>query len=247
MLLLDDRTGSGDLLPHLRTLGVPTTLSRLDFGDAAFVGVGPEGAPRHIGIEIKQVQDVLQCIGDGRFAGHQLPGLVSHYDQVWLIVEGQYRPSKEGVLEVFRRGNWWGAYANKSTSAMYKGLDAWLMTLEIKAGVRFRRSADRWETARILADLYHWWVTKGWDEHKSHLALHETRPDSLLLKKASVLRMVAAQLPGIGWQKSMDVDRHFRSIREMVLASEKEWAKVPGIGKTIAQRLVKVFDGKEAK
>lgn len=243
MLLLDDRTGSGDLLPLLKTLGVPTTLTRLEFGDAALMGSGPDGAPRSIGIEVKTVQDVLACIGDGRFAGHQLPGLVAHYDQVWLVMEGTYRPSKEGILEVFRRGYWHGAYANKSSSAMYKGLDSWLMTMEIKAGVRFRRTGDRWETARVIADLY-WWWTRGWDEHKSHLAMHQTAPDALLLRKPGLLRKVAAQLPGVGWTRSQDVDRHFKSVREMACASPREWVKVPGIGKVLADRLFKALGEK---
>lgn len=248
MMLLDDRTGSGDLLPLIRTLGVRVEHTRLDFADMAFMGNGPEGSPVSVGVEVKAVGDVLQCIGDGRFAGHQLPGLVSTYDQVWLVVEGPYKADREGVLHVMRsRGYFAPAIANKSRAYMYREFDAWLMTLEIKAGVRVRRTWDRAETARVVADLYHWWVDKEWAEHRSHLALHTPAPDHMMIRKPSLLRKVASQLPGVGWDRSLKIDQYFDgSLPAMLAASTREWSKVPGIGRTLAQRITEALHGQEA-
>jgi ERCC4-type nuclease len=249
MMLLDDRTGSGDLLPLLKSMGVRVEHTRLEYGDVAFHGNGPGGSPVFVGVEVKTVSDVLQCIGDGRFSGHQLPGLVQTYDQVWLLVEGSYRADqRSGLLQVFKAhrngGRFWAdAITGRSSRAMYRELDSWLLTMEIKCGVRFRRAHDRDETARILANLYNWWTSKEWDEHRSHLQLHTTTPDAAMLRKPSLLRMVAAQLPGVGWGKSQTIEKSFGSIREMVQADEKRWAKIDGIGKVMAKRLVEAVNG----
>src|SRR3954466_6367631 len=88
-VLVDDRIGSGNMVGLLRHWSVPVDCVRLDFGDAAFIGNGPDG-PTRIGIEIKAVKDAVSCMVDGRFASQQLPGLVSEYDKVWMLVEGPY-------------------------------------------------------------------------------------------------------------------------------------------------------------
>ena len=60
------------------------------------------------------------------------------------------------------------------------------------------------------------------------------------------MRMVAKELPGIGWGRSQDVDKAFRSVREMVAADEKTWLGIPGIGKGIAGKVVRALRGGKA-
>lgn len=243
MMLVDDRTGSGDLVPHLKRLGVRAELCRLEFGDVAFVGNGPSGSVVHTGVEVKTVTDVLNCINDGRFAAHQLPGLLQTYDQVWLLVEGRWRPSQEGLLELYRKGFWGRSFQNRTTPFMYKTLDSWLMTMEIKAGIRYRKVDDRAEAVRFLACLYHWWTSKEYDQHRAHLALRNNVP-AAQFRKPSLIRNIAAQLPGVGWDRSKACEQHFDSVRQMICAGPQDWAKVPGIGKTIAKRLYDALSGK---
>lgn len=52
------------------------------------------------------------------------------------------------------------------------------------------------------------------------------------------MRRIAAELPHIGWDKSEEIENHFHSIGSMIKASSKEWMKVPGVGKKIAEDIV---------
>lgn len=237
-VLLDDRTGSGDLTTYLAKWRIPHSLTRLPYGDAAVEGAVGSGVDV-VGVEIKQVRDALCCMRDGRFSGHQLPGLLSTYQAVWLIIEGSYgvdystgvmtRPGKKGMREPLRLGK-------NGPGFMYSEFNRWLLTMEVKAGVHVRRSGSRIETAKILADLALWWE-KPFNSHKSHLALHVVRPDAAILTPITVGRKIASQLPGVGWQRSAEIVKSFRTAREMVDATPEDWATVDGIGKTTAKRI----------
>src|SRR5574341_1238250 len=105
MILLDDRAGSKDLAPFMPK-SVPFTLTRLEYGDVAFSGRGPSGVCT-VGVEIKKIPDLVDCIYSGRFAGHQLPGMLDTYDYCYLLVEGATRAGKLGTLEYRRAGGKW--------------------------------------------------------------------------------------------------------------------------------------------
>lgn len=252
-IYIDDRAGSADLAPLLRARGLPVVLTRMDYGDVAWQGVGSGGEPVSVGVEVKGLHDVLKCICDGRFAGHQLPGLVQAYDQAWLLVEGLWRAnSTTGILEYRqRRGSWCEATVG-TRRFLWTDLATWLCTAETKGGIRSVRVSDWNEGTLWLSALYSWWM-KGWDEHKSHLAFHDgTRhgtpfkrdratqmvmslSDKALLTRPTLCRMLAAQLPGVGWQKSAGLASRFRTAEELVSASPKELMEVDGIGTKLAQ------------
>ena len=81
------------------------------------------------------------------------------------------------------------------------------------------------------------------EEHKSHKQAHKPFVQ-LMTKKLQLLHRVAGELPGIGFNRAKDVAKHFGSLIEMVLASEKEWRKIDGIGKGIASKVVKELQGR---
>jgi ERCC4-type nuclease len=209
-------------------------MERLEYGDACFTGNGPHG-PVAVGVEVKKVHDALQCMTDGRFAGHQLPGLVRTYDRVWLVLEGRFTVDFSSGL-LLAEGRRRKEISHGTRRFMYRDLDNWLTTMESCAGVRVRRTTDRVETARCLADLYGWWA-KPFHDHKAHLALHTDAPDVALFSRPSFARMVAAQLPGVGFKKSQAVVQKFGTVVEMVNAEESEWATIDGIGETLANRI----------
>jgi len=234
MLYLDARVGSGDLDEPLRRLGLDVeVIPRIDFADVAFFGHGPLGENTvQIGIEIKKIRDLLNV---ERLSGHQLPGLLRQYDHVWLIVEGLWRPGDDGVLEI-PRGREWGPLELGSRRFMYKEADNYLTTLEVKGGLRVRRTTNRGETARTVAGLYGWWNDKAWLQHRSHLALHRA-VDTAFLVPPPLRRCVAAELPGLGMQKSEAVAGFFKNTFDMINADPKTWTEITGIGKTLAQRI----------
>ncbi len=236
MLRVDPRTGSGDLVKPLKKLGLPAEKFSMEYGDVAFVhGMGPDDRPVSVGVEVKTVGDLLQCIRDGRFAGHQLPGLVETYEVVWLLVEGGMQPGPDEVrpgvsqllLQFFGR---WAAPKHHDRMG-YRDIHHYLQSLLMRAGVYVWSTRDRKETIHWLASLYTWWTDKRWDEHSSCAAVHDgvdndLRQHGVALIRPTLKMMLAARLPGIGVRKAFGAAQHFPSIKEMFNADEREWAKV---------------------
>lgn len=243
MLYVDDREGSAQLAPLLRAKGLPVTITRLPYGDVSLLGCGPGGEPVTVGVEVKTISDVLKCVTDGRFAGHQLPGLIGSYENVWLLIEGIWRPKAgSGVLEI-QRGQGWIDATVGSRRFMYKDLVSWLFTMQIKGRVNVHRVSNWGEATLWLSTLHSWWTggggkVLGWDGHESHLALHTNLDsrlwDRAMLVRPTVCRMVATQLPGVGFDKSASIAGFFGSVENLLLATEWELAQVPGVGKKLA-------------
>lgn len=231
-------------LVDLRKYITPATLVEavpLEFADVAFPGKQGKQAVM-VGVEIKSVPDVLQCIDTGRFAGHQLPGLRESYHHSWLVVEGKWRASEHGVLQLMRwdraaqRYRWGDAqFGRKDRSWMYSELQHWLTTMDVCGGIRIARTDDRDETARWIAALY-WWWQKDWQQHKSLRVIPAPREPKI--GRLNDVAKAAAMLPGIGYDKARKVGDRFASIEEMVLADVDEWASIKGIGNKGAKTIV---------
>ena len=256
MINVDDRTGSKDLAPLLRARGLPVTLCRLPYGDVSFMGQGPEGRPVTVGIEVKTIHDALACMCDGRFAGHQLPGMVASYEQPWFLVEGLWRGnSRTGMLEYrAKKGEWREAHVGTRRFMLTDWL-TWTYTQTIKGGVIFQSASDWGMAVGFITALYNWW-TKGWDHHKSHLAFHDgTRHgtpfnrqrvfgnglgslrDRAVLVRPSTCRQVAAQLPGVGWEKSARLAKQFPTVERLMTATIEDLCEVDGIGTVLAGKI----------
>lgn len=237
MILVDPRAGSIDYVPLLRGLGAPVEVVQMDFGDVAF-----QGSTGVVGIELKKFDDMLTCITTGRFAGHQLPGMASQYDEVYLIVEGLWRPNPtDGTLEQWR-GEWRAAGQGKRRW-QYRDFTAYLETMEVKGGVRLRRTANPDETARTIYGLYAWWL--DYEGHRSHLALNRAGRDMAVFTRPTFVRRVAAELPGVGYEKSGMIAGAFPTVRKLIQASDKDLRKLPGIGKTLAKGIVEAWDSSD--
>lgn len=211
--------------------------------------------PVPIGVEVKSIRDVLNSLATGRFAGHQLPGMVQSYDQAWLLIEGLWRANaKTGMLEYRRKRGVWAELTAGSRRFLYRDLLTWLFTAETKGGIRVAKVSDWGEATIWLCSLYQWWTGKGgWDGHKSHLAFHDgTRhgapykryraaqmvaslADKALLTRPTLCRMIAAQLPNVGWEKSRHIAAKFKTVEQLMAATPEELVELEGIGPKIAQ------------
>lgn len=239
MLHIDDRIGSADLLPDLRRFGVPSELTRLPFGDAAFVGRGMNDAPVLIGIELKETQDLISSLQSSRFVGHQLHGLLEMYDRAWLVTEGTWRDTPEGILMELTDFGWRSATAGNRQPVMTRDIEKQLLTITIRGGISHWHCQTRRDTVRFLSALYHWWNDKSLDEHRSHEAIYHPPPDRAQMIAPSQFRSTVSTFPGIGWGKSRAAEEVFEgSIRAAVNATATEWQLVPGIGKGIAAKIV---------
>lgn len=229
--LIDDRVGSAEFFEPLKRMGVRVRSQRLPCADIAWSGYGPSGNVS-VGVERKKLSEILACFGDSRFVSRQLPQLVQSYDVVWLLIEGVYGVERDGSLST---GRMFGPRRTHS----YEQVMGFLLTLQQKAGVRITRTASFTESVWWLHTTYRWWQ-KPWEKHQSAYALDTVRMpyDTTIAQAPNLIRLTAAQLPGIGWQRSELVAKHFTSVREMCDAGWREWAKVDGIGEATARRIV---------
>jgi ERCC4-type nuclease len=254
VVYLDDRIGSKELERYFSPYDVPVESTRLEFGDACWVGKGPEGDCM-IGLERKRITDMVQSMRERRLSGKQLPGLMTTYDFNYLVVEGYFRPGNRGELEERRGKGIW-----RSMGLSYRELDNHLSTLELKCGVIVRRTATPQETVALIVNLFKWWE-KDWKKHKSHQQIYAPVPTSLCSigsrkahfrspeeeirrlygEDAVLVWKMAAQLPGLD-SKAELVARHFRTLRKFTRAKADDWIKIDGIGKKLATNYAERFN-----
>jgi ERCC4-type nuclease len=249
-IALDYRTGSKELAPLFLPYGIQPEVRKLDFGDIAFEGNGPAGRCAIV-IERKQIAELIASIQSRRLSGHQLPGMAEDYDYCYLIVEGIWRPGAEGEMQLGMGsmageksfgGNW---HLTHGKNILYRAVDNYLSTLELHAGILYRRTLDVLETVHMVVDIYRWWNDKQWTEHSSHLgvyapadpAMGRGRKLSLARRNITLAEKWAMQLDRID-TKAQAVAKHFGSARTLANASEADWMGIYGIGKPTAKQIV---------
>lgn len=220
---------------------------QLEAGDYITLGNGPGGRECSIAIEVKKLQDMLGSERSGRYVC-QMAKMAEEYDFSILIIEGIYRPGDTGLIEVFQRGGW--NILNLSTKDQrrsgtrnndfryYSELDNFETSLELRRNVIVKHSATRQHTAHLISGLYGYFQ-RPWDSHSS---TEQVKIQSgILLRKASYLRMIAAQFPSIGWQRAGLVEKHFKSIARMINSGPEEWQEIDGIGKKTAVEVCRII------
>ena len=235
LIRVDDRAGSRDIIPHL-----PENcrkLVRLDYGDVAFYGNGPDGRLLHIGYELKSIPDLVACIHDGRFAGHQLPGMQRMYDFSYLVVLNRVRRNRDGLLQYHDgHGKWRQPFGGQRYPLTLTALRKWLWTMEVQGGIRIMPVDGLSDAAHWILSHYKSWQ-ENWDSHKSLKTFDDSKTFSVF-NEPTTLRKVAAQFKQIRWVRSRAAEKHFDSLRDMVLADESEWLEVDGVGPKIARAVV---------
>lgn len=244
MLILDNRVGSRELAPLLTRLGVKVELTTLPFGDAAFDGNGPTG-PLSIGLERKTLHDMLACIEDARYTGHQRVGMAQLYSVCFLIIEGLWYPHAENglIMQGFttRENTFqWGACRSGRQKVMYSHLRRYLFSVSL-SGVHVLYTRDAFQTAYDIHDAYHYF-RKPWKDHTSLLALQKLAIPTLN-GKPSLARKWANDLEDVGTTLSERAERHFKTPLALALADEQQWTQIEGIGLPTAQRIVRSIRG----
>lgn len=250
LLYVDSRTGSKEFINAFTPWSIPVELIELEFADFMFVGNGPDG-DRTIGIERKELHDMLTSMRDGRFSGHQLGGLLETYHRVVLIVEGVWRSGRDGILEELHGRQW----VPVRGQFMYRELTAFLSTMTEICGVRVERTQDKYETAVCIATIYKWYTEKKWSEHSGHKIMHNRalvanrNGRAIRIMKPSLLRRVVSQLDSVAGTKSAliagdeeeQIAGQFDSVYEMALAEPCDWRNIRGIGRKTSQDIVRAL------
>lgn len=247
-MLVDDQSGSKELFPHLQALTPNVMMTRIDppYGDVAWLGNGPDGSTLRIGVEYKKFAEFMDSLVTGRFAGHQLIGMLEHYDRRYLLIEGRLRIDRDtGYIQQqeydWRTKGWeWTNVTSGRRIVTSADLEHWQTTIEEQTQFRVKFTFGEKESARWVYNKYTWWVEKGWDDHKALQQFHIPPPPTAgLIKKPSVIRHMARVLDHIGWDKSILVEQKFKTPRAMANANAQSWMEIPGVGKTIANSVIK--------
>ena len=218
MILVDDRAGSKPIHKLLVAAGIPAELTRLEFGDFAFAGNGPDNASVAIGVEYKTLGDLINSVRTGRLTGHQLPGMRRTYAYSWLIIEGDWRSNEHGQICTWRgpKHGWQPMPGRLSVAELEKRL----IGLEVRAGVYVWPTRDRASTVRYLVHLYRSLTDGPWQSHTSHLAPHAPLLD------VSAFRAAVMTWPGVGLAVSKAAEATFGSVKCAATASIADWAKL---------------------
>lgn len=215
------------------------------FTDACFSSVDE----KLVCVERKKTGDLCSCILDGRFLFQMQNCKEAGGDYLCLVLEGRYRRNPEdGLLEVpvwgfnprtQKRAEVWEPV---KPTMMFSRFSQYLLELQRDAGILAFHTENVRGTADVILALYQNFQTSP-DQHQSLNQIFKPSTPSVQLVRPSLLRRVASELPGVGWQRSGVVSEHFASVKAMVDADWKEWASLEGIGKKTAQRVVKSLGG----
>lgn len=253
MLLLDPRVGSGELLPYFKPYDVQVEVQHLDAADACWWGNGHDG-PVLVGAERKIITDLIASMRSNRLSGFQLPRLLDAYGFVYVVIEGIWQCGKNGEIEVYggtRRGRQggWIPLRMGSRGVLYREVDHYLATLEHRVGVTVKYTANREQTVAYLVSRYKWWE-KDWYKHDSFEAIYSSYEDKIVSRRGSFVRRtvgpveyVASQFPGIS-KKAYEFGKRFKTVHELVCASEAELRQVEGVGGKGAKRIYEWLRGK---
>lgn len=232
MLTIDPRAGSKNLIAPLQKRGLPVLVKQMEFGDLAFVGNGPGGRPVSIAVEHKTLGDLIQCLSDRRFEGHQLPGLKRTYESAWLLVEGRWLVDSKGYMVMLRRGGLqrikWGRGEGMERTTLYKKL----MSIEHCAGIRVKLTESPTETYEWLHALYAWWTGKDFEDHGKEFgwmppeAWAVEAAENGDLKPWSGARQWARIIPGVGDYSKGAAQLAEGKPENIPLLTEEQWAEL---------------------
>jgi ERCC4-type nuclease len=233
-LFVDPRVGSVDLVKYLK---VPVEVTKLRFGDVAFSGYGPEGIVS-IGIERKNIRDLVSSMDSGRLSGHQLIGLLDFYHVVYVVVEGIWRVHN-GFIEVLAGRNMWRPLGgNRQRQYSYAEIANFLNTLAIITNVRIWFTDTDAQTGDWIRHTYFWWQ-KRWDEHRAHLNFQKApdMPKHMRIIRPSLIQRMAKELPGVGWERAGELAKAFVCMEDLMAATPEDFIKLPGIGAKLAKNI----------
>ncbi len=228
-----------DLGSLLSSIGMDVTKKELP-ADYRWTGHGPKGSC-FVGLERKKLGDFTNSTNYGRLIA-QATRMGKELSYCYLLLEAIVRPQPgTGYLQEwgYRRKRWKIVY-NKGLSVHYRTLLGKLMTLTHQGPFRFFHSPSAEQTARIIEALVYWW-SKPWDKHSTTHKIWMPPAPGARLEEPPLVSKMGITLPGVGWETSLALPHYYHSPVSMVCANEAAWARVPGIGKTLSKRIVRVL------
>lgn len=236
MLIVDHR--ERDIIPKLAKVAV---INKLEYGDFVLLGNGPQNSKITIGIERKKVRDLIGCIVSGRLAERQIPGMLEMYDKVFVLIEGEWKDTRQG-LQTLKKGSWKRAdYSRRNITSV--ALEVFLTSLQLRMGVGIINTKGIHDTVALIVALNKW-VEKEWETHRVGCSKVQNTALSNFGGRPSLFKRIALELPGISVKRYKNVEAAFGTVREMIAAPYEAWLGIPGIGPTTAKAIINAINYK---
>jgi len=256
VIYIANDAGSAELSP-LFANKVPHSLIEMKSADFCFAGHGPPDPTGHdlitVGIERKTLGDLIASMHSGRLMAKQIPRMLETYEYSYLLVEGSYRCNPgTGLIEEYTKLGWTPPRGGGKKGLSYAAIDHFLTSITLRTPVRLVRTSSYHQTVEAVISLYHYFQTR-WDQHGSWKTFHSPGPPMAITSQPRendstdgewekwVLRLVAKELPGIGWERSLAVTEVFANARQAIMADPREWQAVKGVGAGIAGRVARAL------
>jgi len=222
-----------DMIRAIGSMAIPVNL----FTDACFSSVDE----KLICVERKKCGDLAACINDGRFLFQMQNCKAVGSDYLVLVLEGRYRRNPEdGLLEipvwgVNSRGNHAEIWKPVQPTMQFSRFDQYLTELQRDAGIMVKHTENVRGTADVILALYQNFQTPA-DQHQSLNQIFKPPTPSVQLVRPSLVRRIASELSGIGWEWSAIVADKFKSVEEMVNADITTWSELEKVSSSGKRR-----------
>jgi len=233
----------------VRTLGSSAIAVPL-FTDCCFSSVDE----KLVAVERKKIGDMANCVLTGRFLFQMQNCKAATSDYLILILEGRYRRNPEdGLLEI----PVWGFNPRTSKrcevwelvrpTIQFSRFDQYLTEIQRDAGIIVKHTENVRGTADVILALYQNFQTPQ-SEHQSLKQIFKPPTPTVQLIPPSLVRRIAAELPGLGWEWSRVAAEKFVTVLGMVDATVDDWAgltitadngKTRKLGRKTAEKIVK--------
>ena len=168
------------------------------------------------GVEIKTVEDFVDSIIDGRLL-EQIKSLKDNFERPMVVIEGTQ--DIYGVRNVH-----------------HNSILGMMATIAVSYGIPIIQTKNFKETAALLQII----ARREQDETGKDFNLHADRKPATLKEQQEYL---VSSLPGINLTLSKPLLKHFKSVKNIVNATEKELQEVEKIGPLKAKQIKDVVEG----
>ena len=167
------------------------------------------------GIEIKTVEDFVDSIIDGRLL-QQIKNLKKNFERPIIVIEGTQ--DIYGVRNVH-----------------HNSILGMMATIAVSYGIPIIQTKDFKETSALLQII----ARREQEETSKDFSLHADRKPATLKEQQEYF---VSSLPGINLTLSKPLLKHFKTIKNLVNASEKELQEVEKIGPAKAKQIKDVVE-----
>lgn len=260
-VLIDYRTGSKDMDPELYKLGLYSKIVNLKAGDFAFIGNYEDESgnpmPINVGIERKRIthstNDLLESIEKNRLSGFQLGNMRDIYTKIYLVVEGSYRASDIGGVEVRNDSNgfWHPAYGAFANNGGYARIQSFLLHLH-HTGIGIVHTSCAADTARWIKAAYNWWskdYVSHFDTDMPYLTMESegrTKSGTAVSYRdmppgKQLVWVTASGVRGMGAKAAL-IASSFDTVEELVFADKQTLTDILG-GQALPEKLYNMLRG----